>query len=218
MKNQILLLVILSLSLSLSACIHSKEHLRPDSQQEYVDEIKKVAILPFENLSSLDRAGELAQYHLAYRLSQEGNYRIKNLIETGQVLTAHGITNPDKVSFKRLGEILGVDGIITGRVLKMEIERELLDDALIIAELNISLFHCETGTPVWKKRAYRKDKSGESRLPSIISLFGKHFEEEYTPYLLPVYYLIKDMTKTLPQPHLIGDDLYEKLGDITEPF
>ncbi|MEW5768462.1 MAG: hypothetical protein AB1797_12750 [bacterium] len=221
MRNFILLnllVTLLILGFYLSACITSKERLRPEAKQEYVDRIKKVAILPFEDRSSLERAGELAQYHLAYRLSQKGNYRLKNLIETKQVLRAYGVSNPGDVSFKRLGEILGVEGIIMGQVLKMERERELLDGALIAAELSISLFHCETGTLVWKKRAYRKDKSGEARLPSIISLFREHFEEEYTPYVLPVYYLINDMIKTLPQPHLTGEDLYEKLSDITEPF
>lgn len=82
-------------------------------------ELKCLAVLPFENHSDYDRAGEITAAIFSNQLLTSGRYSVLEPLEASRILDSLGLGRKaigDPVQAKRYGEALGVEAIVIGAV------------------------------------------------------------------------------------------------------
>ena len=137
------------LLLSLGACAASPRKYR-DQNMDF-GAIQKVAVLPFANLTREAKAAErVRDVFMNMLMATEGVY----LLPPGEV--ARGIarvqladkTAPSEEEVKKLGEILGVDSVITGAVREYGEVRSGSASANLVS-LSLQMIEVKTGKVVW---------------------------------------------------------------------
>ncbi len=159
------LFLIALLCLCVGACAGSAKYRDPNMD---FGSIRKVAVLPFTNLSKEERAAErVRDVFMNALLATGGLY----LLPPGEV--ARGIsraqldnrTSPTEEEVKRLGSVLGVDGVITGVVREYGETRSGSASANLVS-VSLQMFEVKTGKVVW---AASSTKGG---ITTVDRLFG----------------------------------------------
>jgi TolB-like protein len=141
-------LLFLSLILLVSCAKKQTVYFHPDVNLAYV---KKVAVLPFENLTKDDKAGDVIRDVFVTELLSSGLFEVIAYGETlralkeGEVKLGEGLSTAEA---KKMGKRLGVQGIIAGTVN----EFGMTGQDLPIAEASISarMIEIPSGVVVWK--------------------------------------------------------------------
>jgi TolB-like protein len=112
--------------------------------------VEKIAVLPLENLSTDSQAGERTTRILITELLSSGAV---DVVEPGEVRAALGRipgshTTPTTEQVTRLGELLGVQAVITGAVTQSEMVRSGTISVPTVT-LDLHMLETETGAPVW---------------------------------------------------------------------
>lgn len=128
--------------------------------------IKKVAVLPFENLTEDRSAGDKLQKIFLVELL---SLQVFDVVEPGQVtkvLKTENIAGPDALSpadLKRVGEALGSDGIFIGSVVDFEESRIGATPAPLVT-IQLRLIETQTGATVWSTSQSRSGLKASTRL------------------------------------------------------
>jgi len=112
--------------------------------------VEKIAVLPLENLSTDLQAGERTTRILITELLSSGAV---DVVEPGEVRAALGRipgshTTPTTEQVIKLGELLGVQAVITGSVTQSEMVRSGTISVPTVT-LDLHMLETETGAPVW---------------------------------------------------------------------
>ena len=133
--------------------------------------IKKVAILPFNNMSRDKYAGEKVRSTLTIDLMGRHVFEVLEKGEVTKVLTlvfraagieAGSVTAVDKETLKLLGERLGVQAVILGNVFEYESSRKRA-----IVSVTVRMLDASSGIILWTARA---DASGTSFWRKLVGL------------------------------------------------
>jgi TolB-like protein len=127
--------------------INTTKFTNPQFDFGFVD---KIAVLPLENLSSDNQAGERATRILITELLASGAV---DVVEPGEVRAALGRvpgshTTPNSEQVTQLGELLGIQAVISGSVAQSETIRSG-NVTIPVVTLDLHMMETETGAPVW---------------------------------------------------------------------
>jgi TolB-like protein len=131
-------------------CVSSEYFIRPKTD---ISNIKRVAVLPFENFTSDGYAGEKIRRIVITELLSKGI----DVIEPGEVtkllreLNIRSISSIKVSEIQEMGKKLGVEGVMMGSVEAFEISRGI---SVTYPEVTINLILIETssGNIIWSVR------------------------------------------------------------------
>lgn len=124
---------------------------------------KKVAVLPFENLSADEGAGEKVQKVFLVELLKEQKWEVLEPGEVEKALKELRIRATDKLSTERAGQLkekLGADWIFFGTVLEFSAPRSGSNEAPVVS-LTVRVLDAATGEIVWAAFGSRQGNDSE---------------------------------------------------------
>lgn len=113
--------------------------------------IQNVAVLPFENLSNAERAGDAVRDVFMTMLQATGTIYVLPPGEVGRGISRASLDDPRKPSAEQivqLGSILGADVVITGTVREYG-ELRSGGSAAGVVSLSVQMHEAQTGRMVW---------------------------------------------------------------------
>ena len=127
--------------------------------------IQKVAVLPFENISSERTAGEKVQKIFYLELLSLRVFEVAEPGASARIVRVSEVPNLTPADFQRIGKELGVDAVFTGSVVDFAETRSGMTPTPEV-NLQLRLVECGTGSTIWS--------TGESRSGSTVAtrLFG----------------------------------------------
>ena len=114
-----------------------------------------IAVMPFENLTSSEEAGQVASYLAVSALRADTHLNVQaesNVAQTYDSLNTQGaataaVTSRSTVSARQLGEILGVKYVLTGSVSEYGYQYGLREEPSV--SMNMRLIDISDGATVW---------------------------------------------------------------------
>jgi polysaccharide biosynthesis protein PelC len=151
--------------LSLSCASGARLYVNPEADMAYY---KKIAVLPFANLSNDNLAAPRVTRAFVTELLMAARFQIVQPEDFAGALQRMGVSpNPDgtydSAKLKEAADRLGVKGILRGAVSDYQVQRTEAGDVPIIA-FDAELLDAGTGTVVWRSSI---TKRGRGRLPII---------------------------------------------------
>ena len=150
------------LLLALLSCAHPPRiYMRP---QIDLSEIERIAVLPFDNLSGEEDAGEKITEIFTVELLRMGNFsvaepgRVKKAVMEKRIRTTRDM---DIEALKWLGESLEVDLILAGSVLDFSVE-ESANKKVPMVTVIARLIEADSGATVWAAYQSRQGDDKES--------------------------------------------------------
>lgn len=158
-KNLAWLAAGLILAAAVSGCGHKYVSARADRGADLAG-IGYVAILPFENMTNFPEAGKIVPDLLATELYISRAYRVMERTEAVAAAAEQGIRVEDPIdaeTARRLGEKLGVDGVIFGSVSEYwyRVYREEDEEVEPAVGFSARLVSVATGEVVWSASVTR---------------------------------------------------------------
>lgn len=152
--------------------------------------VQKVAVLPFDNLSSDRQAGARATRLMITELLATGSI---DVVEPGEVQAALGqfgtrVTDPSAEQVVALGKTLNVQALILGSVTQSDNLRSGATSVPVVG-LDVHMVETETGAAVWAASTVVK---GESFAARILGTPGE-------PVSATTRRAVRDVIKTLVQ-------------------
>lgn len=177
-------LAVLVLCILMSACV-SLPTISPNPSSP----IKTVAVLPLVNNTNDVDGPKYVQDALAAELPKH-YYVVKPNAEVAQVLKDRmGITlgaQLDMATPKKLGEVLGVDGLIYGALDDFSHNVTGVYNVKRV-RLRVKLVNCKTGETLWKNGAGVKSASGAGGLGAVASLGSSASDKAEGEALKPLF-------------------------------
>ena len=114
-----------------------------------------IAVMPFENLTSSEEAGQVASYLAVSALRADTHLNVQaesNVAQTYDSLNTQStataaVTSRSTVSARQLGEILGVKYVLTGSVSEYGYQYGLREEPSV--SMNMRLIDISNGATVW---------------------------------------------------------------------
>ncbi len=156
-RSRLLFLAILALA----ACGGPRRYVHPGLDPATM---KRVAVLPFENLSTDRVVGEKALRLLVLELLASGVYEVVESSYVQRILSERKIDNAGALTpddLKRLGALLKADGLFLGTILDYSEPR---GTAALTASLQLRLAEVGSGATVWSTKVSRSGTSLSKRL------------------------------------------------------
>jgi len=160
---------LLALALLLPSCASGPRlYVNPDADMSYY---KKIAVLPFANLSSDVMAAQRVTRAFVTELIMTDRFQIVQAEDFARSLQAAGITpgadgSFDLAKLKEPATQAGATGILRGSVTEYQVDRSGGSDIPVIA-FDVELVDVNTGNVVWRSAL---SKRGKGRFP----IFGSH--------------------------------------------
>ena len=125
--------------------------------------IQKVAVLPFENMSSERTAGEKVQKIFYLELLSLRVFDVAEPGATSRAVRPQDVPNLTPADFQRIGKELGVDAVFTGSVVDFA---ETRSGATPTPEVTVQLrlVECGTGSTIWSTGQTRSGAKMATRL------------------------------------------------------
>ena len=124
---------------------------------------KRVAVLPFENLSSEEDSGEKVQKIFLVELLKNKKFYVLELGEVEKALKELRLRGTDKLSAAdcmKLQEKLGVEWIFLGSVLEFSQKRQGTEEIPVVS-LTARVLEAKTGKIIWAAFASRQGDDSE---------------------------------------------------------
>ncbi len=155
---------ILSLLLSLAFLLGCSHHPRLYFEPGYnFSGEKKIAVLPFENLSAEEGAGEKVQKIFLVELLKNRKYYVLEPGEVEKALKELRLRATDKLSSadcQKLREKLAVDWIFLGSVLEFSLKRQGTEEIPVVS-LTARILEAKSGKIIWASFASRQGDDSE---------------------------------------------------------
>jgi len=152
---KVIVFVVSALILAVSGCGHTLERDFVESDST-IDNIKTVAVMPFENLTKFPDAGEIVAELFTTELYQSTHFKIMDRNQAKRIMREKKITPPqviDRRFAQKIGETLEVDGVFFGSVseywyrLEQKKRRQAGEEPAV--GVNARLVDGESGNGVW---------------------------------------------------------------------
>jgi len=149
------ILAISVLILLVSGCGHTLERDYVESESA-INEIKTVAVMPFENLTKFPDAGEIVAELFTTELYQSTHFKILDRNQAKRIMREKKITPPqviDRLFAQKIGKVLEVDGVFIGSVseywyrLEKKTRRPAGEEPAV--GINARLIDVDSGDVVW---------------------------------------------------------------------
>ena len=165
---------------------HPNTYIHPNTNFRY---IKKVAVMPFANLTNDKFAGDKVRNLFVTQLLSTGTIDVVELGELLKILELEGIRSTDTISTsiaQQIGRNLDVQAIILGSVDQFDTVRSGQSSFPEVA-LTLRMIEVETGTIIWTAN---HNKSGKRILASLFGIGTKSINNITTK-------IIKEIVDTL---------------------
>lgn len=132
--------------------------------EESSPQLKRIAVLPLDNLSGEEGAGEKMTEIFVVELMRQGRFEVA---EPGQVKKAmmekriRTTRDLDLEAARWLGETLGLDLILVGSVLEFEIQESQTQPVPVVTVIS-RLLEADTGATLWAAYESRKGDDRET--------------------------------------------------------
>lgn len=129
-----------------------------------VSDLKRIAVLPLDNLSGEEGAGDQVTEIFAMELMRTGRFdvaepgQVKKAVKERRIRTTRDM---DLEAAKWLGENLDLDLILVGSVLEFKVQ-ESRDKRVPVVTVILRLVQANTGTTLWATYASRKGDDRET--------------------------------------------------------
>ncbi|PKR48412.1 hypothetical protein COO20_24410 [Thalassospira marina] len=148
-------LVCAMLGLLVAACTTGDRQIITASAPVSFTQGASIAVMPFDNLTNSEEAGQVASYLAVSALRANTNLAVQpesNVTQTYDSLNAEGtataaVGTHTAVSARQLGEILGVQYVLTGSVSEYGYQYGLREEPSV--SMNMRLIDIGTGTVIW---------------------------------------------------------------------
>jgi len=174
-------LAISVLVLILSGCGHTLERNYVKSEST-IENIKTVAVMPFENLTKFPDAGEIVAELFTTELYQSTHFKILDRNQAKRIMREKKITPPqviDRRFAQNIGKILEVDGVFMGSVseywYRLETKRRRPAGEEPAVGINVRLIDVDSGAVVWASShsrssydAFTSDRDHINRVAQIV--------------------------------------------------
>ncbi|OSQ35563.1 hypothetical protein TMES_20785 [Thalassospira mesophila] len=148
-------LAVSMLGLLLAACAGGDRQIVTASAPVAFTTGSTIAVMPFDNLTNSEEAGQVASYLAVSALRASTGFAVQ---EEGNVAQTYGsldsennataaIGSHSSVSARQLGEILGVEYVLTGSVSEYGYQYGLREEPSV--SMNMRLVQISDGTTVW---------------------------------------------------------------------
>jgi len=160
--------IIMSIVLCIAGCggVKPKVYVNPNTNFGF---IKRVAVLPFENLTSDRFADKKVRDVFVTSLLSTKLIDVPELGEVLKALESQGITTPEAITgevAKSLGQILGVQGLVLGTVEEYAVNRTMAGSVPEIA-VSLRMIDAKTGNIIWSVSHTEK---GGRILPTVFGI------------------------------------------------
>jgi TolB-like protein len=131
---------------------------------ESSSQLKKIAVLPLDNLSGEEGAGEKMTEIFVVELMRQGRFevaepgRVKKALMEKRIRTTRDL---DLEAARWLGETLGLDLILVGSVLEFEIQESQNKPVPVVTVIS-RLMKADTGATLWAAYQSRKGDDRET--------------------------------------------------------
>lgn len=167
----------------------------------------RVAIMPFENLTSNDDAGNLVRNSFYSQFAAK-KYRDIELFEIDAVLDENALYDDHKyneVEASRLGQLLNADGIVYGKITGYN-KVHLGLYSQVYVELEVRLVECSTSKVLWKVKHRTAHHEGDLPL-ELIGVVSAMFRTTINISDAELVRVTDDLSRTivgaLPEPELL---------------
>lgn len=146
--------------------VKSKVYMNPNTNFGF---IKRVAVLPFENLTSDRFADKKVRDVFVTSLLSTELIDVPELGEVLKALESQGIASPEAVTgdvAKSLGQILGVQGLVLGTVEEYSVNRTMAGSFPEIA-VSLRMIDAKTGNIIW---SISHTEKGGRLLPTVFGI------------------------------------------------
>ncbi|MEW6380640.1 MAG: hypothetical protein AB1611_13680 [bacterium] len=159
---------IMTFVLCITGCsgVKSKVYVNPNTNFGF---IKRVAVLPFENLTSDRFADKKVRDVFVTSLLSTELIDVPELGEVLKALESQGIASPEAVTgdvAKSLGQILGVQGLVLGTVEEYSVNRTMAGSFPEIA-VSLRMIDAKTGNIIW---SISHTEKGGRLLPTVFGI------------------------------------------------
>ena len=131
--------------------------------------IKRVAVLPFENLTQDRSAAEKVQHIFLTEVLSLGTFEVAEPGEVTRVVRAEHAESPEVLTpadLKRMGEALKVDGIFIGTLATYE-ERTSGATPAPEVTIQVRLIEAQSGVTIWSMSQTRSGATASAKLFGI---------------------------------------------------
>jgi hypothetical protein len=161
------LLLFLGVLMFLSAC-GTVTHSKISGNLKNLSRNQTVAILPIE-VSDPDQKEAATIFHRSlYANLVQGKFNVQERYVVDSLLQQAGLTDPSqyrKLSISRLGEILGADAIVFGKVDKVERAYMVIHSSINVG-VSAVMVDTRTGETLWVAEDNASDFSGLAKIPT----------------------------------------------------
>lgn len=167
----------------------------------------RVAILPFENMTSNDKAGRLVRNSFYSQFASK-KYRDVELFEIDEILDENGLYedhkyNSSKVS--KLGQLLNADGVVYGKITGYN-KLHLGLYSQVYVELEVKLVEASTSKVLWQVKHKTAHHEGDLPLELIgvvSAMFRTTKNISNTELIRATDDLCRTIVSALPEPELL---------------
>jgi len=172
----IFFIAIFSASIITSGCSGPRIYIHPTPG---FDRIKKIAVMPFNNLSTDDKAGEKVRNSFVVELLRTGSFGVLDIGETDKLLQSAGLSysesqnptpvvnapnapgaKPEEIPIsKKIGDLLHVEAVLVGSVEEYSIDR-VGDQSIPEVSVSVRLLDAETGIIIWASTYTKRGSTG----------------------------------------------------------
>ncbi|MBI4384220.1 MAG: DUF799 family lipoprotein [Nitrospinae bacterium] len=160
-------IVLAVLALGISAC-SSGPQVQISGNLKQLSRSQSVAILPVETLEKGQRDAAAMFHRSLYANLTQARFNVLERYVVESLLVQNGLTDPSKynrVPVARLGEILGADAVVFGRIQKVERAYLVLHSSIAVG-MSATMVDTRTGEILWQAEESRSDFSGLGKLPT----------------------------------------------------
>jgi TolB-like protein len=126
------------------------------ASKEHIPQIRKLAVLPFDNISENKQAGQIVASIYVTELFKTGRFLVEEPGNIRQFMIQERIDTIGEVELDRLkilGRRLGVDAVVVGTVEEFEDGRR---DGVPIVSITTRMVTSATGRVIWSAQNKRK--------------------------------------------------------------
>lgn len=165
MRARVVVLAALAVccALALSCARRATSYLDPEADFSL---IRRVAVLPMENLTNEITAGEKVRQLLMIELLASGSVEVVDVGEVGRALSAQSVVkpmSPGTEEIRKLGKELGVQALLGGSVQEFSQGRASGAQATAVS-LAFRMVETDTGRVVWSSNVSQSGVGAMSRL------------------------------------------------------
>jgi len=161
-RSKLTKLALLAACMSVMACSTTRQtrYLHPNAD---LGSMKRVAVMPFDNVTTDKAAGEKVRKIFFIELLAAQAFDVAEPGQVAKIVNPQSLDSMGPADFQRVGKELGVDGLFLGSVIDFEDARSGSTPAPEVT-IQLRLVETQTGATVWSTSETRSGAAVSTRL------------------------------------------------------